>query len=181
MEPNTMLFLGKLSLGLIMGFGALGSALGVLAAGTAAAAAWAKEGKEGKAPSFLFAAYVGMPLSQTLYCMICYFMMNKFVGAYEGSYNNGPVLLGIAIGVGIAQFISAFAQGKIGGAGIRCLSENGGKGNGQIMTAMGIAESIGVFALVTAILILANKVVMVMPPEAVDAAKEAVKTVAPGL
>ena len=178
MNELVMIFLGKLSLGLIVGFGALGSALGVLAAGTAAAGAWAKEGKEGKSPSFLYAAYVGMPLSQTLYCMICYFMMNKFVGAYEGSYQNGPVLLGIALGVGIAQFISAFAQGKIGGAGIRCLSENGGKGNGQILTAMGIAESIGVFALVTAILILSEKAVMVMPPEAV---KDAITATAPAL
>ena len=181
MEPTTMLFLGKLSLGLVMGFGALGSALGVLSAGNAAAGAWAKEGKEGKSLSFVYAAYVGMPLSQTLYCMICYFMMNKFVGDYEGSYQNGPVLLGIALGVGFAQFISAFAQGKIGGAGIRCLSENGGKGNAQILTAMGIAESIGVFALVTGILILANKTVMVMPPEAVEAAKNAITATSPAL
>ena len=40
MEATTMLALGKLSLGLIMGFGALGSALGVLAAGSAACGGW---------------------------------------------------------------------------------------------------------------------------------------------
>ena len=178
MEASTMLALGKLSLGLIMGFGALGSALGVLAAGSAAAAGWAKEGKEGKPLSGTFTMFVGMPVSQTLYCIICYFMMYKFVGSYEGASANGMVLFGIALGVGFAQFISAYAQGKIGGAGIRCLSENGGKGVGNIVMAMGIAESIALFALVTAILILTNKGVMVMPPEV---AKEAITATAPAL
>ena len=156
MEPTTMLALGKISLGLIMGFGALGSALGVLAAGSAAAAGWAKEGKEGKPLSGTYTMLVGMPVSQTLYCLICYFMMFKYANIAE----NGPVLFGIALGVGFAQFISAFAQGKIGGAGVRCLSENGGKGFGNIVMAMGIAESIALFALVTAILILTNPQVM---------------------
>ncbi len=156
MEPNTLLALGKLSLGLIMGFGALGSALGVLAAGSAAAAGWAKEGKEGKPLSGTFTMFVGMPVSQTLYCIICYFMMFKYANTPE----NGAILFGIALGVGFAQFISAYAQGKIGGAGIRCLSENGGKGVGNIVMAMGIAESIALFALVTAILILTNDSVM---------------------
>ena len=52
------------------------------------------------------------------------------------------------------QFVSAYAQGNIGGAGVRCLVENGGKGFGNIVVAMGIAESIALFALVTGILIL---------------------------
>lgn len=167
MEATTMLALGKLSLGLIMGFGALGSALGVLAAGSAACGGWAKEGKEGKPLSGTFTMLVGMPVSQTLYCLICYFMMYKFAGVPE----NGPVLFGIALGVGTAQFISAMAQGKIGGAGVRCLAENGGKGFGNIVMAMGIAESIALFALVTAILILTNTDVMI---EAVKATTQAV-------
>ena len=103
MEATTMLALGKVALGLIMGFGALGSALGVLAAGSAACGGWAKEGKEGKPLSGTYTMLVGMPVSQTLYCLICYFMMNKFAGIAE----NGPILFGIAIGVGVAQFISA--------------------------------------------------------------------------
>lgn len=167
MEATTMLALGKMSLGLIMGLGALGSALGVLAAGSAACGGWAKEGKEGKPLSGTFTMLVGMPVSQTLYSLICYFMMYKYANVAE----NGPVLFGIAIGVGLAQFISAFSQGKIGGAGVRCLSENGGKGFGNIVMAMGIAESIALFALVTAILILTNTSVMI---EAVNVATQAV-------
>ncbi|OQB48869.1 MAG: V-type ATP synthase subunit K [bacterium ADurb.Bin157] len=156
-----MLILGKMALGLIMGFGGLGSSLGVLAAGNAAAGGWAKEGKEGRPLSGKFTGLVGMPVSQTLYCLILYIMMVE----YSSVAANGPVLFGIAIGVGMCQFVSAYAQGNIGGAGVRCLVENGGKGFGNIVVAMGIAESIALFALVTGILIL-NSPVMVKVAEA---------------
>ncbi|NLV95532.1 MAG: hypothetical protein GX031_13445 [Candidatus Riflebacteria bacterium] len=156
-----MLILGKMALGLIMGFGGLGSALGVLAAGNAAAGGWAKEGKEGRPLSGKFTGLVGMPVSQTLYCLILYIMMVEYASVAA----NGPVLFGIAIGVGMCQFVSAYAQGNIGGAGVRCLVENGGKGFGNIVVAMGIAESIALFALVTGILIL-NSPVMVKIAEA---------------
>lgn len=156
-----MLILGKMALGLIMGFGGLGSALGVLAAGNAAAGGWAKEGKEGRPLSGKFTGLVGMPVSQTLYCLILYIMMVEYASVAA----NGPVLFGIAIGVGMCQFVSAYAQGNIGGAGVRCLVENGGKGFGNIVVAMGIAESIALFALVTGILIL-NSPAMVKLAEA---------------
>lgn len=166
MESTTMLALGKISLGLIMGFGGLGSSLGVLAAGSAAAGAWAKEGKEGKNLSGTLVGIVGMPVSQTLYCLLMFIMMRS----YAAESANGPILFGIALGVGFCQFISAYAQGKIGGAGIRCLSENGGKGFGYIVMAMGIAESVALFAFVTGILILNSDVTV----KAVTAASQAV-------
>ena len=156
-----MLILGKMALGLIMGFGGLGSALGVLAAGNAAAGGWAKEGKEGRPLSGKFTGLVGMPVSQTLYCLILYIMMVEYASVAA----NGPVLFGIAIGVGMCQFVSAYAQGNVGGAGVRCLGEKGGKGFGNIVVAMGIAESIALFALVTGILIL-NSPAMVKIAEA---------------
>ncbi|MBQ3643736.1 MAG: V-type ATP synthase subunit K [Candidatus Riflebacteria bacterium] len=155
MEPSTMLFLGKLSLGLVMGFGGLGSALGVLAAGQAAAGAWAKQGKEGKSLGS-YTIMIGMPLSQTLYCLVLYFAMLNSATQPE----NGPILLGVSLGVGFCQFISAYAQGKIGAAGIRCLAENEDKGRGGIITAMGIAETVALIALAVGILLL-NSDIMV--------------------
>lgn len=152
--------LGKLSLGLIMGFGGLGSCLGIKAAGTAAAAGWAKEGKEGKPLSGKFSGLVGMPVSQTLYCMILYFLMSPYASVDA----NGGVLFGIAVGVGMCQLFSAYVQGLIGGAGVRALVDNGGKGFGNIIVAMGIAESVGLFAMVVGILIL-NSPVMIKAAE----------------
>jgi F0F1-type ATP synthase membrane subunit c/vacuolar-type H+-ATPase subunit K len=52
----------------------------------------------------------------------------------------------------------------IGGAGVRALVDNGGKGFGNIIVAMGIAESVGLFAMVVGILIL-NSDVMVKVAE----------------
>jgi F0F1-type ATP synthase membrane subunit c/vacuolar-type H+-ATPase subunit K len=52
----------------------------------------------------------------------------------------------------------------IGGAGIRALVDNGGKGFGNIIVAMGIAESVGLFAMVVGILIL-NSNIMVAAAE----------------
>lgn len=165
------LLLGKMALGLVMGFGGLGSSLGVLAAGNAACGGWAKQGKDGKPLSGTFSAIVGMPVSQTLYCLILYIMMNAYTNVPE----NGPVLFGVALGVGMCQLISAYAQGNIGAAGVRCLTETDGKGFGNIVVAMGIAESIALFALVVGILILTNPSIMVAAPvkEAAQAAAAA--------
>ncbi len=160
-----MLALGKMALGLVVGFGGLGSALGVLAAGSAAAGAWAKEGKEGRPLNGMYSGLVGMPVSQVLYSLILYLVM---VG-HASVPANGPVLFGIAVGIGFCQFISAYAQGKIGGAGIRCLVDNGGRGFGNIVVAMGIAESIALFALVAGILIL-NSPIMAQAAELLEGA-----------
>ncbi len=151
-----MSFVGKLSLGLIMLFGGLGSSMGVLAAGTAACGGWGKEGREGKPLSGKFVGLVGMPVSQTLYCMILVILMEPFSRVPE----NGPILLGIALGVGFCEMVSAWVQGLEGAAGVRCLVENGGKGFGNIVVAMGVAESVGLFALVSGILILNSKVMI---------------------
>ena len=157
---SLMSLLGKLSLGLIVGFGGLGSSLGVGSAGTAAAGGWAKEGKEGKPLSGKYVALVAMPVSQTLYCMILFILMEPYAKVPE----NGPVLLGIAIGAGLCELFSAYMQGVIGGAGVRCLAENGGKGFGNLVVAMGVAESVGLFALVTGILVL-NSSIMIKAAE----------------
>ena len=60
----------------------------------------------------------------------------------------GGVLLAAGIAVGLAELFSAWMQGKIGAAGIRAISEGEGKGFVFIIIAMGIAETVGVFAMV---------------------------------
>ena len=63
-------FAGQLSMGLVLGGAAVGSALGIGAAGQAAAGAWAKEAKAGKPLNFSYIILTGMPLSQTIYGFI---------------------------------------------------------------------------------------------------------------
>ncbi len=142
--------IGKLSAGLVLGLGALGSALGILAAGTAAAGAWAAEGKAGKNLSFQYIIMVAAPISQTLYSMI---LMNGML-TKAATPENSLLLLGVALGCGIGELFSAWYQGQIGAAGVRCLNENGGKGFGLLIIALGIIETVGIFAMVFGLSIL---------------------------
>lgn len=148
-------FLGQFGLALVLGMGAMGSALGVGAAGRAAAGAWAKEAKAGKQLNFSYIILTGMPLSQTIYAFVL-----MLVGLSGPAYNaealasNGGAILSISIACGMAQLFSAWMQGTIGAAGIRCMSESDGKGMAFIIIAMGIAETIGLFGFVFLLLVL---------------------------
>jgi len=152
---NIWQFLGQLGGALALGLGAVGSALGIGVAGRAAAGAWAKEAKAGIGQRFTYIILLGMPISQTLYAMI---VMNKvrtvlmagdslavlpeLSAAYAG------VLLAVGIATGLAEMFSAWMQGQIGAAGIRSINEGEGKGFAFLIIAMGIVETVGIFAMV---------------------------------
>jgi len=142
--------IGSSAAGLVLGLGALGSCLGILAAATAATAAWASEGKAGKKLSFQYIIMIAAPISQTLYAMI---LMNNML-TRPSVAANAFLLLGTAVGCGLAECFSAYGQGKIGAAGIRCLNENGGQGFGLLIIALGIIETVGIFGMVFGLAIL---------------------------
>src|SRR3989338_1505134 len=89
-------------LGLIasLALSAMGSGLGAGFAGMAAIGAWKKAFAQNKAASFMIVAFVGAPLTQTVYG---YIVMNKMTElTAKGSY-----LWGIGVFCGIAMGISA--------------------------------------------------------------------------
>ena len=57
-------------MGLSLAFSAIGSALGTGVAGMAAVGAWKRAFMQNKAAPFILIAFVGAPLSQTIYGMI---------------------------------------------------------------------------------------------------------------
>jgi len=141
-------FIGEAGSVLCLGLAGLGSAIGIGMAGQAAAGAWAKEAKAGKNLSFTYIILVGMPISQTLYAFI---VMNAMRGVFsnaEVAVNDAGLLMGIGIACGMAEMLSAWMQGMVGAAGIRALSEGEGKGLAFIIIAMGIVETVGIFAMV---------------------------------
>ena len=142
--------IGRIGAGLVLGLGMLGSCLGILAAATAATAAWASEGRAGKKLSFQYIIMIAAPVSQTLYAMI---LMNSML-AKTLTPANTFLFFGVVIGCGFAEFFSAWFQGKIGVAGIRCLHENGGQGFGLLIIALGIIETVGIFGMVFGLAIL---------------------------
>ena len=153
MDGTSLAWLGHLGYALPLGIAAMGSGLGIGAAGTAAAGAWAKEAKEGKGMDFKYMALIGMPLSQTIYGFL--FMLLSFQGKSDAYFaQHAGALFSIGLACGLGQMFSAWWQGHIGAAGIRGMSESEGKPFANIMIAMGIAETIGIFALVFSILLM---------------------------
>ena len=142
-----MEWLGQLGFALPLGLGAVGSSLGIGAAGRAAAGAWAKEAREGKRMNFLYIALTGMPLSQTIYGFVIMLALLKTrVYSPEFMALNAGAILSIGLACGLGEFLSAWMQGVIGAAGIRSMSESEGKPFTFIIIAMGIAETVGLFS-----------------------------------
>lgn len=133
--------LGDLNFSLILA--AVGSALGTGVAGMAAIGAWKKAFAQNKAAPFILIAFVGAPLSQTIYGMI---LRNAIQSAniQAGSYNYQIILGFIA---GFAMGLSAFMQGKAGAKASDALAETG-KGFGNYIMVIGVIETVALFVMV---------------------------------
>jgi V/A-type H+/Na+-transporting ATPase subunit K len=142
---DTNLFLGQLGAVLSLFVAAVGSCLGVSAAGTSAAGAWAKDARAGKPLRFIYIVMVSAPITQTVYGFLVMLQIIDKLGAGVAS---GVTLLGIGLATGIGEMISAWVQGIIGAGGCRMISEADGKGFALVVIAIGIAETVGIFVLV---------------------------------
>ena len=128
-------------LGLIasLALSAVGSALGAGVAGMAAVGAWKKAFAQNKAASFMLVAFVGAPLTQTIYGMI---IMNKMVEfALKGTY-----LWSVGLFAGLAMGLSAYMQGKAGATAADAMGETG-KGFGNYLVVLGIIETVALFVM----------------------------------
>jgi V/A-type H+-transporting ATPase subunit K len=141
-------FMGQLGMVLCFGLAALGSALGILAAGRAAAGAWAREAKAGLALRFNYIIFVGAPITQTFYAMIVMNKMSKLLAQPNLIVQNAGLLLGVGIATGVGEWFSAWGQGLIGAAACRTLSEGEGKGLAFLLIAIGIIETVGIVTMV---------------------------------
>jgi V/A-type H+-transporting ATPase subunit K len=78
-------------------------------------------------------------------------VMNKLGQVLQNSeivLANAGLIFGIGLATGLGEMLSAWMQGLIGAAGIRSLSESEGKGFAFLLIAMGIVETVGIFAMV---------------------------------
>ena len=151
-----MEFAGQMSMGIVMVGATVGSALGIGAAGQAAAGAWAKEAKAGKPLNFSYIILAGMPLSQTIYGFILMLvgLAPRITGANPVVAAHAGTLLGIGLAGGLAELFSAWMQGLIGAGACRAISDGEGKGLVFMIIAMGIVETVGLFGFVFLLLVL---------------------------
>jgi len=135
--------LGDMNMSLALA--AIGSALGTGVAGMAAIGAWKKAFAANKAAPFILVAFVGAPLSQTIYGMI---LRNAIQGANMPPESYGwQVLLGAV--AGFAMGMSAYMQGKAGAKASDALAETG-KGFGNYIMVVGVIETVALFVMVFA-------------------------------
>lgn len=137
-----------LGIGAVLAFAAMGSALGTGVAGMAAVGAWKKAFSQNKAAAFMIVAFVGAPLTQTIYGMI---VMNKIAELTA----KGTYAWGMGILCGIAMGLSAFMQGKAGAVASDAMGETG-KGFGNYIVVLGIIETVALFVMAFALGVLGN-------------------------
>ncbi len=124
-------------------FAAIGSALGIGTAGAAAVGAWKRCYIHNRSAPFLLVAFVGAPLSQTLYG---YILMNTVLLPQIGVVSEW-ILLSVGLLGGLAIGISAWQQGRASAAASHALAETG-KGFARYIIILGVIETVAMFVMV---------------------------------
>lgn len=124
---------------------AVGSAMGTGVAGMAAIGAWKKAFAQNKTAPFALIAFVGAPLTQTIYGMILRDQIIKANLAPTVLTYNYLMIIGLA--AGLAMGASAYMQGKAAARASDALAETG-KGFGQYVMVLGVIETVALFVMV---------------------------------
>ena len=134
---------GMGDMGLSLTLSAVGSGLGAGVAGMAAIGAWKKAYMRNKAASFLMMAFVGAPLSQTIYGMI----LRNAIKTANLPPETYPFQMALGLAAGLAIGFSAWMQGKCGASAADAYGETG-QGFGNYIMVLGITETVALFVLV---------------------------------
>ena len=141
LEGVTTTGLGDMGFSLTLA--AIGSALGTGVAGMAAVGAWKRAYSQNKAAPFILIAFVGAPLSQTIYGMI----LRNAIQAANLPASAYPALMIVGLLAGLAMGMSAFMQGKAGAKAADALAETG-QGFGNYIMVVGVIETVALFVMV---------------------------------
>ena len=134
-----------------IGFAAIGSAYGAGAAACSAVGAWKKCYMQNKPAPFQLLIFAGAPLSQTIYGMILMFIiMGHAVTVRPGAW---PLYLFVGVISGVAMGVSALWQGLAAAAASDAFAETGKGFTNQLM-ALGIIETVAIFVMAFAIVLL---------------------------
>ena len=131
-------------------FAAIGSGLGCGAGGAAAIGAWKKCYAQNKRAPFQLVVFAGAPLSQTIYGMILMFIISG-----KTSFSSYPLFLLMGIVGGIAMGVSAWMQGVAAAGACNAYAETG-KGFTNYLMILGVIETVAIFVMAFAIVMLAD-------------------------
>lgn len=139
-----------------LGLAGAGSAFGTGFAAAAAVGAWKKCYAANKPAPFLLLSFVGAPITQTLYGMILMFIMLGKINA-DGVVAAGSGVPCLIAGIfsGLAIGLSALFQGRAGAAACDAQAETN-QGFTNYLAALGIVETVAIFAMVFALIALGS-------------------------
>jgi V/A-type H+/Na+-transporting ATPase subunit K len=133
---------------------AIGSGLGAGTAGMAAVGAWKRCFVQNKPAPFLLVAFVGAPLSQTIYGFLVMLAINAKIESLHQTMEMGqvppsswPALCFAGVFAGLAMGMSAWMQGKAAAGACDAFGESG-KGFANDLTVLGIVETVALFVMV---------------------------------
>lgn len=141
-----------------IGFAAIGSAYGAGAAACSAIGAWKKCYAQNKPAPFQLLIFAGAPLSQTIYGMIIMFII---MGAGENAEllasKPGVWFVYMMVGIlsGIAMGVSALWQGLASASAADAFADTGKGFTNQLMV-LGIVETVAIFVMAFAIVLLSS-------------------------
>ncbi len=144
MTEELFVSLGQMGGVAAIAMAAVGSALGTGAAGMAAVGAWKKCFAQDKPAPFMLAAFVGAPLTQTIYGLILMLQINEAARADATAF---PFLIGAGLLGGLAMGASAMMQGRAAAGASDAFAETG-KGFVNYLIALGIIETVALFVMV---------------------------------
>jgi len=136
-------------MGISLALASIGSSMGAGVAGMSAVGAWKRAFAHNKAAPFILVAFVGAPLTQTVYAMILRNAIRSTNWPPEARWQ--VFMLGAFAGFAIG--LSAYYQGLCGAKAADAFGEYG-KGFGNLIMVVGIIETVAIFTLVFSLMAL---------------------------
>lgn len=152
MNETLMYALGYSGAFSAIAFAGMGSAFGTGAAGASAVGAWKKCYAQNKPAPFQLLILAGAPLSQTIYGMVVMFLSLT----YFTQASQWPFFLMLGVFGGIAMGASAWMQGRAAAGACDAFAETE-KGFTNYLMALGIIETVAIFIMAFAIVIMAMR------------------------
>ncbi len=133
-----------------IGLAAIGSSIGAGIAGSAAIGAWKRRYMMNKPAPFLLTVFAGSPLSQTIYALVLMMVIRGKI-----TPENPMMLFHFVLGVfaGIGFMFSSIYQGRAAAAACDAFGETE-KGFANDLMVLGVIETVALFVLVFAIMVL---------------------------
>ncbi|NQU38751.1 MAG: V-type ATP synthase subunit K [Lentisphaerae bacterium] len=142
-QTQVIASLGKLAAALSLCITAMGSTMGTGIAGMAAAGAWKSCYVRNRIAPFMLVAFVGLPLTQTIYGMI---VMNATLRSIEANPTGIVLPIGGLI-AGTAMGLTSWLKGRAGATAAIALAETG-KGFVNYLMVLGVVETVSLFVMV---------------------------------